>query len=219
MNPAAPVELPAGDSGRWQKRALLLALITISYNILEGMVSVYFGYSDETLTLFGFGVDSFVEVISGIGIFHMLMRMQNNEGRQVDAFERTALRVTGTAFYILTAGLISGAVISLVQDHQPETTFRGVVISVISIATMWWLMKAKLKTGFALNSAAIVADAKCTRTCLQLSYVLLIASLFYEMTGIGGIDAAGSLIIACLSFREGREYFEKARGAECGCTP
>lgn len=56
--------------------ALALSLITIFYNMAEGTVSVYFGLDDETLALFGFGTDSFVEVISGLGIAHMVMRIK-----------------------------------------------------------------------------------------------------------------------------------------------
>ena len=60
------------------KRASLLAQITIFYNLIEGMVSVFFGVADETLSLFGFGIDSFVEVLSGIGIWNMVRRMKYN---------------------------------------------------------------------------------------------------------------------------------------------
>ena len=77
---------------RW---ANALALITIFYNFFEGIVSVYFGYKDRTVTLFGFGVDSFVEVISGLGIWHMILRMKQNGSENHGRFERTALRVTG----------------------------------------------------------------------------------------------------------------------------
>src|SRR4030065_446347 len=94
---------------RW---AYALALITIFYNIMEGLVSVYFGVEDETLALFGFGLDSFVEVISGIGIWHMINRIRKNVGANSDKFERQALKITGTAFYILSAGLIVTALIN-----------------------------------------------------------------------------------------------------------
>ena len=53
--------------------ALVLAIFTIVYNFFEGIVSMYFGYNDETLALFGFGIDSFVEVFSGIGILNMII--------------------------------------------------------------------------------------------------------------------------------------------------
>jgi divalent metal cation (Fe/Co/Zn/Cd) transporter len=193
------------------KTARWLAIITIIYNIAEGLISVFFGYQDDTLALFGFGVDSFVEVISGIGILHMLIRMKNSTVEQRDEFERTALRITGTAFYLLAAGLLAGSVINLINKTQPETTVPGLVISAISIMTMYFLMSAKLKTGRKLNSEAIIADANCTKTCLYLSVVLLLASAGYEIFKIHYIDVAGSLGIAWFAFKEGRESFEKAK--------
>jgi len=200
------------------KRATLLALITIGYNLLEGLVSVWLGLADETIALFGFGADSFVEVISGIGIWHMLRRQAASSCQTSrDAFEQRALRITGTAFYLLTTGLVATAILNLWQGHAPETTVWGIVVSVVSIVSMWLLIRAKVRVGTALQSDAILADAACTRTCLQLSVVLLVASAGYELTGSGLFDSLGSLLIAWLSWREGREAFGKAAGKSCRC--
>jgi len=200
------------------KRATLLALITIGYNLLEGLVSVWLGLADETIALFGFGADSFVEVISGICIWHMLRRQAASSCQTSrDAFEQRALRITGTAFYLLTTGLVATAILNLWQGHAPETTVWGIVVSVVSIVSMWLLIRAKVRVGTALQSDAILADAACTRTCLQLSLVLLVASAGYELTGIGLFDSLGSLLIAWLSWREGREAFGKAAGKSCRC--
>lgn len=198
--------------------ASVLALITIFYNIGEGLVSVFFGLEDESFALFGFGLDSFVEVSSGIGIWHMIRRIRKNEGETADHFERTALRVTGSGFYILTVGLAITAIVNLYQGHKPETTFWGIVISLVSICTMWLLIHHKVKVGTELNSPAILADAACTRACLQLSVVLLIASVGYKFTGIGGFDSVGTLVIAWLCLREGKEAFEKAKAGSFACT-
>ena len=200
------------------RTALWLAIITITYNIAEGIISISYGLSDETLALLGFGIDSFVEVISGIGILHMVLRMQKSDVENRDAFERRALRITGFSFYLLTAGLIAGAVLNIIQDSRPDTTIPGVIIAMISILTMWFLMKAKLNVGRKLNSDAIIADAHCTRTCFYLSLILLTASSLYEIFQIGYIDIIGSLGIAYFAFREGREAFEKAKGKlSCSC--
>ena len=198
--------------------AAVLALITIFYNVGEGLVSVLFGLEDESFALFGFGLDSFVEVASGIGIWHMIRRIRRNEGETTDHFERTALKITGGGFYLLTAGLAVTASINLYQGHKPETTFWGIVISLISIATMWLLIHYKVKVGKALNSQAILSDAACTRACLQLSVVLLVASVGYKFTGIGGFDSIGTLVIAGLCWREGKEAFEKARAGSFACA-
>ncbi|MDF1612043.1 cation transporter [Stygiobacter electus] len=206
------------DRNSLLKLALALSIITIIYNIIEGVISIFFGLQDETLSLFGFGVDSFVEVISGIGIFHMVLKIKNNGNETRDEFERKALRITGTAFYILTVGLVISSFYNIWINHKPETTFWGIVISSISIITMTLLIYYKKKVGDALNSEAIIADANCTKTCLYLSFILLIASVGYTFTGIGYIDSVGSLGIAYFSFKEGRESFEKANSDKlCSC--
>jgi hypothetical protein len=81
------------------KRAFQLSLFTIFYNIIEGVVSMIMGYQDETLTLFGFGVDSFIEVMSGIGIALMILRIRQNPDSSKNRFEINALKITGTGFY------------------------------------------------------------------------------------------------------------------------
>ncbi len=198
------------------KQAAILALITIFYNTIEGIISVFFGLEDETIALFGFGVDSFVEVISGVGIWHMIRRLnRNNDNTNPDIFEQQALRITGMSFYILTFALIGTAALNLYHNHSPETTLWGIIVSIISIITMWLLIHYKVKVGKQLKSQAILTDATCTKTCLYLSFVLLLSSAGYELTGIGGLDSIGAILIAALSFKEGRESFQKARGLTC----
>ena len=198
--------------------ALILSIVTIVYNIAEGVVSIFFGLNDQTLALFGFGVDSFVEVISGIGIFHMIIRIKNSSSENRDEFESTALRITGIGFYILTAGLIAGSIINIVNNNRPVTALPGILISIISILAMYFLMKSKLKVGKELNSDAIIEDAHCTKTCFNLSIILLISSLLYKFTSIGYFDILGSLGIAYYSFREGHESLEKAKDNELNCS-
>lgn len=192
------------------------ALITIFYNILEGVISVSFGYSDETLSLFGFGLDSFVEVISGLGIFHMIIRTNRNQEKR-DLFEKNALRITGTSFYLLTAGLVITAILNIVNKSQPSTTFWGIVISIISIFTMSLLVHFKMSIGKRLNSDSLISDANCTKTCIYLSIVLLVASILFEVFKIGYIDSIGALGIAYYALKEGKEAFEKASGKSCEC--
>jgi len=198
--------------------ALYLGIFTVVYNLLEGLVSIYFGITDETLTLFGFGVDSFIEVLSGMGIVAMVLRIRNNPDTHRSRFETSALRVTGVSFYILALGLATTAVYNLVVGQEPETTLAGVIISLISIAIMWLLVLGKRKVGRQLISAPILADANCTMTCIYMSTVLLAASLFYEITGIAFIDTIGAVGLIYFSVKEGREAFEKAKGMQCACN-
>ena len=199
------------------KRAWLLSLFTIFYNVAEGLVSMFFGYQDETLALFGFGVDSFIEVMSGIGIAVMILRIKQNPESDKSDFEKTALRITGIAFYLLSAGLLAGIIVNLITKHKPETTLWGVIISSLSILVMIWLMYAKKRIGLKLNSEPIVADSNCTKVCVYMSVVLLLSSLIYELTGFAYADVIGAAGLIYFSFTEGKEAFEMAKGKECSC--
>lgn len=202
---------------RFYQYALWLGFFTVGYNLLEGLVSIYFGVQDEALTLFGFGVDSFIEVLSGIGIVAMVLRIRQNPDTPRSQFERTALRITGTSFYLLAAGLALTALYNIFTGHKPETTLPGLIISLVSIAMMWALVSAKRKVGHALNSAPILADANCTLVCIYMSLVLLAASIIYQFTGFGFVDSLGAIGLIYFSISEGKESFEKARGMECSC--
>lgn len=210
--------LTQSATNRYWSYALWLAFFTIFYNLAEGGISIFFGISDEALTLFGFGVDSFIEVMSGVGILAMVLRIRQNPETPRSQFERTALRVTGSAFYLLAAGLAVTAIYNLFTAHTPETTLPGLIISIISIAIMWFLVLGKRKVGRALDSAPILADANCTMVCVYMSLVLLASSLIYELTGFGFIDSIGALGLIYFSYNEGKESFEKAAGLEDCCT-
>ena len=199
------------------EQAYRLSLFTIFYNVIEGVVSMLMGYEDETLTLFGFGVDSFIEVMSGIGIAVMILRIRQNPESPKSNFEIKALKITGTAFYMLSAGLLVGIITNLINHHKPETTLWGVIISLVSIAVMVWLMNAKKKVGTGLNSAAIIADSNCTKVCVYMSLVLLISSLIYQFTGFAYADIIGTAGLIYFSIAEGKEAFDKAKGKECAC--
>jgi len=213
-----PADLSTEDR-RLYRTAYRLAVFTIAYNLIEGLISTWFGAVDESLTLFGFGIDSFIEAVSGLGIAHMVTRIRENPTGERDRFEQTALRVTGWSFYLLVAGLCGSIVVNVLTSHRPETTFAGVVISVISIGVMLALIWAKMRVGRSLNSPAIIADAHCTTVCVYMSVVLLVASAAYEMTGFAQLDNIGAAALAFFSFREGRECFRKSRSNElCGCA-
>lgn len=202
---------------RFWTYALWLALFTIFYNLVEGLISVFFGFSDEALTLFGFGVDSFIEVMSGIGILAMVLRIRQHPETSRTQFEKTALRITGTSFYLLVLGLAATALYNIFTGHKPATTLPGLIISVISIAMMWALVMGKRKVGHALNSQPILSDANCTMVCIYMSVILLASSLIYQLTGFGFVDSIGALGLIYFSYSEGKEAFEKAAGLEDCC--
>ncbi len=186
-----------------------LSLLTVISALLEAVFSLYFGYADKTATLFGFGIDSLIETVSAIGVAHMITRIRNNNNETRDEFEKLALKITGVSFFVLSIGLVFTAIVEMITNHKPETTLPGIVISLASVFIMLALMIAKLRVGKQLNSRPIIADANCTKVCIYMSVTLMIASLIFQLTKIGYVDALGSMVIAFLSYREGSECLEK----------
>lgn len=206
------------DFNKAYRTVFLLAVFTILYNIIEGFVATYFGFEEESLTLFGFGVDSFVEVISGTGIASMIWRIWNNGGTHRNEFEKTALKITGVGFYIIVVYLLCQSTFNIYTQKTPQNTLWGIAIAVVSIVIMWILIRWKTTLGNRLNSAAILADASCARVCLYMSFILLVSAVIYEYTGFQYSDSIGAYGIAYLSYKEGKECFEKSNSAAyCSC--
>jgi divalent metal cation (Fe/Co/Zn/Cd) transporter len=193
------------------RTAYLLALFTIAYNFIEGALSMYLGYEGGTLVLFGFGLDSLTEAISGLGIAIMIFRISTKPESPKSHAEIRALNVTGVCFNVLAAGLTVATTLNIIHDHKPETALGGIVISAVSILVMSYVVHLKNKEGKRLNSAPILADAICTKVCIYMSIILLAASLIYQLTGWEYVDELGTIGIVYFLLREGRDAFDKAK--------
>ncbi|WP_243293326.1 cation transporter [Geothrix mesophila] len=200
----------------WHRRALWLAGFTIAYNLLEGLVSMAFGWADDSVALFGFGADSFIEVASALLVLWKLLDHGNLER------ERKATLGIGRLFLFLAAGIAGGAVLQLTARAHPPTTVPGLVISALSLAFMVFLWRAKLRAAQALDSATVAADAACSRACIQLSVVLFAGSLLFLLVpALWWVDAAAALGLAFLIGKEGLGMTRAAKSScftgGCGC--
>lgn len=205
-----------GPPTDWRRRALWLSILTIVYNLAEGLVSMAFGWADDSVALFGFGADSFIEVASALLVLWKLLDHGNLER------ERKATRRIGWLFLWLGAGVAGGALLQLAGRRHPPTTIPGLVISALSLSFMVYLWRAKLRTAQALDSATVAADAACSRACIQLSAVLFAGSLLFLLVpALWWVDAAAALALAILIGREGWGMVKAARSAcftgGCGC--
>lgn len=210
------------DRQRWIRAALALSVATMLFNLLEGLVSIRFGWEDHSVALAGFGVDSLVEVASAALIY---WRFRRDRGQEADAGsrkERLATRGIGGMLLALALGTAAGAVPPLLHHAPPGTTLPGLVISAVSLAVMFMLWRAKLRTASALDSPAMRSDAACSLACMRLSSVILLGSLlFWVSPRLWWCDAAAALLIASLIAKEGLEGVRASLHPEfsggCGC--
>ncbi len=217
---SAAQPLPAAID--WSARARWLAVATMGYNALEGVVSMGFGISEGSVALLGFGVDSWVEVGSAAVVYWKLTRAPGCATTARER-ERRATRWIGALFLLLAAGTGAGAALQLASGGHPDSTLPGVIISLLSLSFMFFLWRAKAAAATALNSKALALDAACSRACIQLSGVLLAGSAIYALApALWWADAGAALVLALFIGREGLEAVRAAAKPDfsggCGCS-
>jgi divalent metal cation (Fe/Co/Zn/Cd) transporter len=189
------------------RRGLLLEYLTVGWNIGEGVVGVVSGLVAGSPALIGFGVDSFVESVSGAALIWRLRSEIGGDldGDAIDRVERRAERFVGVAFLLLAAYVAFEAVRALVSGSAPDASPVGIVLTAVSIVVMLWLAHAKRQTGEALGSRALIADSMQTYACWDLSVTALAGLVLNAALGWWWADPVAALAIAVILVREGLE--------------
>jgi divalent metal cation (Fe/Co/Zn/Cd) transporter len=183
---------------------LKLSYVTVGYNLLEGVVSVAFAVRAGSPALLGFGVDSFVESLSGL-----IMIWRFSHSAEDDLRERKAIRLVGISLIILAAYVAYDAATALRDDDPPERSVAGLVIAALSLVAMPTLYLLKRRVAKAIGSRSLEADAKQTLGCIMLSVALLVGTGLQYATGLWQADPIAGLIIAAYLAREGYEAIAK----------
>jgi cation diffusion facilitator family transporter len=188
-------------------RGLRLEYLTVGWNIVEGVIAVGAGLTAGSIALIGFGVDSFVETISGaVLIWRLSAEARGNlDEEAVELVEHRAERLVGVAFLILAAYVGYEAIRSLLNNEEPAASPVGIALTALSIVVMLWLARAKRQTGIELGSRALIADAQQTYACWYLSVVTLAGLGLNAAFGWWWADPLAALGIVVLLVREGIE--------------
>ena len=189
------------------KRGLQLEYLTVGWNIAEGVIAVGAGIVAGSIALIGFGVDSFVETISGAVLLWRLSAEAGGRHDEVaiEQIEERAEKLVGVAFLLLAAYVAFEAVRTLINQEAPDASPVGIVLTAVSIIVMLWLARAKRRVGEALGSRAMVADAQQTYACWYLSVVTLVGLALNAVFGLWWADPVAALGITALLIREGVE--------------
>jgi divalent metal cation (Fe/Co/Zn/Cd) transporter len=194
---------------RLSRRAQLLAGASVTYNLIEAVIAITAGLVAGSVALVGFGLDSVVEVSSGLIILWQF-RHHLPETR-----ERQALRLLAYSFFALAAYVTFESARALIGGSDPDTSPVGIGLAIASLIVMPLLSWAQRRTGKALGSNAVVAAGTQTLLCTYLSAVLLVGLVLNAALGWSWADPIAGLIIAAVAVREGREAW---RGEGC-CSP
>src|SRR5260370_9230246 len=173
-----------------------LEYFTIAWNGLEGLVALVAGAIAGSISLVGFGIDSFIEVTSGSVLLWRMSVDADVERREPN--ERRALRVVGVCFLLLVAYIAYESVLDLWSRRAPEHSIPGIVLACVSLVVMPLLSRAKRKVGHALGSAAMQADANQTEFCTYFSAIFLLGLLANAFLGLWWADPVAALILGPL---------------------
>jgi divalent metal cation (Fe/Co/Zn/Cd) transporter len=201
--------LPAQERARLGRRARVFAGLSVAYNGVEAVIALLAGAAAGSAALVGFGLDSVVEVSSGLVILWQFGH------RLPQSRERQAQRAIALSFLALAAYVTVDAVRALVSGAEPDPSPVGIGLAAVSLVVMPFLSLAQRRTGRALHSSAVVSDSAQTMLCSWLSAVLLGGLLLNAVLGWSWADPVAGLVIAAVALKEGRDAW---RGEGC-CGP
>jgi len=198
------------------RRGRRLEYFTIAWNTLEGLVAVIAGAVTGSVSLVGFGIDSFIEVTSGSALLWR-MSVDADEHRR-ERNERRALQIVGVCFLCLAAYITYESAADLWSKRAPEHSIPGILLACVSLVVMPLLSRAKRKVGRALSSAAMHADAKQTEFCTYLSAVLLAGLMLNAFFGLWWADPVAGLTMVPIIAKEGIEGLQGKGCNDCCAT-
>jgi cation diffusion facilitator family transporter len=197
------------------QKALRLSYLTVGYNILEGALSIFAGSLAGSIALVGFGLDSFVESLSGGIMIWRFRRHENLTPEEEERREKLAVKLVGWTFFGLAAYVLYESLEKLIFQEAPAPSLLGIFIAVVSLILMPLLFFLKLRVSFDTGSMSLKADAKQNLACAFLSLALLVGLGLNYVAGLWQADPVIGLIIAAVLGREGYETLKEEKLCSC----
>jgi len=187
------------------RRALLLSYFTVSYNIVEGILSLLAGSMAGSIALIGFGLDSFVESLSGMVVIWRFRLHGKISEEEEEKAEQKAERFIGYTFFILALYVLYESIKKLYLEEITAPSLFGIIIAIVSLITMPILFLLKYRTGRRIGSRSLIADSKETLACSFLSLGLLAGLGLNYFLGLWRADPIIGLVIVGYLVKEGWE--------------
>lgn len=202
------------NSSAHHRSARVLSYITVGYNVVEGVVSIVFAQLAGSTALLGFGIDSFVESLSGLVMIWRFTQPHHVESAAEERREQIAVRLVAASLIVLGVYVAYESLGKLYYREGPERSPAGLIIAAGSLIAMPVLYAAKRRTAAAMESRSLAADAKQTLGCMMLSAALLAGSGLHYWLGIWQADPLAGVLIAGFLAREGVKTWT---AGEIGC--
>ncbi|NOS35143.1 MAG: hypothetical protein GQ522_00750 [Deltaproteobacteria bacterium] len=200
---------------RLHKKALLLSYFTVGYNLVEGIVSIFAGLLAGSIALVGFGLDSFVESLSGSVMIWRFRKQGKISKEEEERVEKKAIRLVAYTFFLLGAYILYESVKKIYFHEIPDPSLFGIIIAIVSIIVMPVLFYMKYRTGESINSRSLVADSKQTLACVFLSVALLIGLGLNYLYGLWQADSVVGFVVVAYLIKEGYAALKEEKLCSC----
>jgi len=189
--------------------ALHLSYFTVAYNLIEGLLSIIAGILSGSIALVGFGLDSFIESLSGSVMIWRFYESLHFSDEEHERREKIAIKLVSYSFFVFGAYVLYESLKKLYLLEAPEPSIFGIIIALVSIIVMPILYNQKQKVGKTIASSSLLADSKQTLACVFLSVALLLGLFLNYLFGIWWADPIVGLFIVIFLFREGYNTYKE----------
>lgn len=200
---------------RYYSQALYLSYFTVGYNFIEGFVSVLVGVSSGSTALVGFGLDSFVESLSGCVMIWRFSKAEVISDKEHERRESLAIKIVAYTFFVFSIYILYDSLKKLYLSEIANPSLIGIIIAIISIIVMPILYYLKNKVGKSIGSGSLVADSKQTLACLFLSVALLVGLGLNYLFAIWWADPIVGLFIFAYLIKEGYSTLKEEKICSC----
>jgi divalent metal cation (Fe/Co/Zn/Cd) transporter len=178
------------------RRGVRLESATLAWNVVGVVILALAAYRARSVALIGFGLDSLIEIFASVVVLWELTGASEDR-------ERRALRLIGSAFFVLALYLLVQAVIVLVNHAQPAPSPLGIAWLVVTALAMFGLAWGKRVTGRQLGNPVLTKEAGVTIVDGLLAVAILIGLVLNAGFGWWWADPVASLVIVGYGLREG----------------
>lgn len=208
--PASPVSVAA--EAEWQRDvgwARLLAWVSLSVLLIEGVVGLWQGLAVGSIALTGWALGGGSE---GLASAMVLWRFTGDRTLSETA-ERFAQRGVAVSFWLVAPYIGVESIRDLTVGHHAETSVIGIGLTAFALLVMPVLGRANHKLGARLRSGATEGEGTQNYLCAaQAAGVLIGLAITAVWSGGWWIDPAIGLCIAGVAVWQGVRSW---RGYDC----
>lgn len=210
---------------KWKGIAWWACLLSILWNIVEGVFAVYFGVQAQQIALLVFGSQSLIEILAAALVlyrFNLDNRPGTSDAKKVGSVERLGSRVVGGCLVTLALYAIAQAIFNLIHHIGPDSTTWGIIVAAISALAMLTCWIVKDKAAKILNSPVLASDAKCSQMCMSLGLLVVVSSVLFLLdTDLWWVDSACTIMLALKFMKDGvlvvKASYQANFEGGCGC--